>query len=64
MKEGENVYEAYAIDAVGNKSESIQVKVFYVPPAPVSEPEPEPETETPVELETTTTDGATTELSN
>ncbi len=35
MQEGENSYEVYAVDAEGNKSEVITVKVRYSPPAPV-----------------------------
>ncbi len=35
MQEGENIYEVYAVDAEGNKSEIITVKVRYSPPAPV-----------------------------
>jgi len=35
MQEGENFYEVYAVDAEGNKSEVITVKVRYSPPAPV-----------------------------
>ncbi|MBI2634792.1 hypothetical protein HYW82_03950, partial [Candidatus Peregrinibacteria bacterium] len=37
MKVGENIYQVYAVDAAGNKSEPLTVKVFYTPPA--SEPE-------------------------
>lgn len=37
MQEGENSYEVYALDASEKKSESLTVKVFYAPPAPVVE---------------------------
>lgn len=33
MKAGENIYEVYALDAAGGKSEKLTVKVFYNPPA-------------------------------
>ncbi|MEK7127071.1 MAG: hypothetical protein AAB848_03095, partial [Patescibacteria group bacterium] len=35
MKVGENIYEVYAFDAAGNKSEKLTVKVLYTPPAVV-----------------------------
>ncbi len=38
MKAGDNVYEVYALDSLGKKSESITVKVFYDPPAVVTPP--------------------------
>jgi len=37
MKEGENSYEVYTIDANGNKSSSITVKVMYKPETPATE---------------------------
>ncbi len=52
MKEGENTYEIYSLDAEGNKSEVLIVKVIYAPPAPVVE---EPAAETPATEPTETT---------
>lgn len=49
MQEGENVYEVYALDAAGKRSESLTVKVLYAPPAPVV---PVVEDTTSVEVET------------
>lgn len=56
MKEGENTYEIYSLDAEGNKSEVMIVKVIYAPPAPVVEekkPEDAPPSETAAPPETT-----------
>lgn len=38
MKEGENIYEVYALDADGNKSDVLTVKVLYTPPVVVVDP--------------------------
>lgn len=43
LKEGENVYEIYAEDAAGKKTEKLVVKVRYTPPAPAPQPAVEPE---------------------
>lgn len=44
MKQGENTFEIYALDAEGNKSEPLIIKVIFAPPAPApvaEEPAPE-----------------------
>ena len=53
MKEGDNIYEVYAVDAEGTKSEVVTFKVRYTPPAPVVLVE---EVEEIVEEETTDTE--------
>ncbi|MFA5948573.1 MAG: hypothetical protein WC806_06455, partial [Candidatus Gracilibacteria bacterium] len=63
MKEGENVYEVYAIDKDGKKTASVTVKVLYKPKvvAPVETPAADtPVVETPATTDTSTTDASTT----
>ncbi|MFH1533819.1 MAG: hypothetical protein ABID64_02715 [Nitrospirota bacterium] len=53
MEVGENIYEVYAVAPDGTRSESINVKVLYQPPAPVVVEEPvveEPPVAEPVEV--------------
>ncbi len=40
MKEGENIFNVYAVDADGNKSEALVVKVLYKPTAPEAPVQP------------------------
>ena len=58
MKEGENVYEVYAIDKDGKKTASVTVKVLYKPK--VVAPVETPVADTPVAETPATTDASTT----
>lgn len=59
MKEGENIYNVYAKDANGNKSEVLTVKVLYKPLPQVSAPVSTPTTETSTETASESSESST-----